>query len=58
MALEGILLARLVFVDIFSSGLEHIKMETISAYLIPAVIVGITCGINFGKGDHGYGNDA
>ena len=57
MALEGILLARLVLVDVFSSGREHSRLERTAAFLVPAVIVGSTCAVNFARGDHGYGGD-
>ena len=58
MALEGLLLAKLVFIDIFASGREFAGLERTGALLVPAIIVGATCGVNFGRGDHGYGNDA
>ena len=58
MALEGILLAKLVFINVFGTGREHATLERIGAYLLPAVIVGATCGVNFGLGDNGYANDA
>ena len=58
MVLEGVLLAKLVFIDVFSSGREHATLERIGAFAVPGVIVGVTCAVNFARGDHAYGNDA
>ena len=57
MALEGILLARLVFFDVFASGREYAGLEWIGALGVPAIIVGVTYGVSFGRGDSAYRND-
>ena len=41
-------LAKLVFIDVFASGREHTTLERVGALVVPAMIVGVTCGVNFG----------
>ena len=58
MALEGVLLTKRVFVDVFYTGREHKLVFRVAGYLVPALIVGATCALNFARDDEAYGGDA